>query len=70
MSTEELSKKLEKLPEVAKKEVEDFIDFPASKHSKKQKYTNVSKSNFGSVKGLIEMAYDFNEPLEEFKDYQ
>jgi len=27
------------------------------------------KSQFGRAKGLIEMADDFDEPLEDFKDY-
>ena len=27
------------------------------------------KRQFGSAKGLISMAHDFDEPLEDFKDY-
>lgn len=33
-------------------------------HSKKKK-----KSNFGSAKGMINIHSDFNEPLDDFKDY-
>lgn len=70
MSEKELSKKLEKLPESAKKEVADFIDFLESKYAKEQQETENSQSNFGSAKGLIEMAEDFDEPLEDFSEYQ
>ena len=70
MSEKELSKKLKKLPEEARKEVVDFIDFLESKYAKAVKETENPKSNFGSAKGLIEMADDFDEPLEDFNEYQ
>lgn len=70
MSEKELSKKLEKLPKHARMEVADFIDFLESKYAKEQQEAENFQSNFGSAKGLIEMAEDFDEPLEDFNEYQ
>ena len=53
-------------------EVLDFIAFLLEKQQKEalilpQKTPRTS--HFGSAKGLIKMADDFNEPLEDFKEY-
>ena len=70
MSIIELTKKFDRLPEIAKREVEDFIDFLEKKYSKGQKRSPTTKvSNFGSAAGLIEMADDFDDPLDDFKEY-
>ena len=37
--------------------------------SDKKKIKKKKKRVFGSAKGLIKMAPDFDEPLEDFKDY-
>lgn len=58
--------KFEKLPANLKQEVSDFIDFLVQKSSLKEK--NVVPK-FGSAKGKINMAPDFDAPLEDFKDY-
>ena len=58
--------KFETLPANLKQEVSDFIDFLAQKSSSKKKKV-VPK--FGSAKGKIKMAPDFDAPLEDFKDY-
>jgi len=65
-----LYKKLNALPESMKAEVADFIEFLESKVKKKQ-YQNisVSKPKFGSAKGLFTIKKDFDEPLDDFKDY-
>ncbi len=55
------------LPLELRKEVVDFIDFLTQKYQQKQMPQR--KSNFGSAKGLITMSDDFNEPLDDFKDY-
>ena len=39
-----------------------FIKLVSAKPAKKRR-------QFGSAKGLIQMADDFNEPLEDFKEY-
>jgi hypothetical protein len=60
----------EQLPDLYKQEVEDFIEFLFLKVNKKDIDKKTLKRNaFGSLKGQIKMADDFDEPLEEFKEY-
>jgi len=66
MSTLSLYAKLESLPPKLKKEVSDFIDLLIEKSTPKKK-EKVPK--FGSAKGKIHMSADFDEPLEDFKEY-
>jgi hypothetical protein len=58
------------LPESYKKEADDFIEHL---YLKAFRIANGKKSNcrdgFGSLKGLIKIADDFDEPLEDFKEY-
>lgn len=61
-----LYRKLSSLPDHLKSEVEDFIDFLATRTSKNQKK---AKPKFGSGKGTFVMKPDFDEPLEDFKEY-
>ena len=56
--------KISSLPPDLKKEVSDFVEFLVLKARPKLK-----ERQFGRAKGLIEMAPDFDEPLEDFKDY-
>ena len=58
--------KFETLPSNLKQEVSDFIDFLVQKSSPKNKKV---VPTFGSAKGKIKMAPDFDAPLEDFKDY-
>ncbi len=58
--------KFETLPSNLKQEVSDFIDFLAQKTSSKNRRVT---PKFGSAKGKIKMAPDFDAPLEDFKDY-
>jgi Protein of unknown function (DUF2281) len=73
MSVETLEifrKKLAQLPVEKQKEVQDFIDsLMAQIQIKKEEKGQVNKSGFGALKGTIWMADDFDEPLEDFKDY-
>lgn len=59
------------LPLELRKEVADFIEFLVQKYQQKQGIVTPPKrpSNFGSAKGLITISEDFNEPLEDFKEY-
>lgn len=67
------------LPESMKQEAADFIEFLTSRYQKeKRSRRNISpppkkikkrESNFGSARGLIIMGDDFDEPLEDFKEY-
>lgn len=66
MDTQLLYSKLNQLPENLKSEVLDFIDFLLTKpkEPKKPQYPK-----FGSAKGMIIMKDDFDEPLDDFKEY-
>lgn len=61
----QLFTKLNYLPADLKSEVNDFIDFLLSKRKKIRE----RKPKFGSANGQIYMSPDFDEPLEDFKDY-
>ena len=61
-----LYKKLLALPDNLKSEVADFIDFLATKAKMKQKKT---KPKFGSGKDMFTMKPDFDQPLDDFKEY-
>lgn len=52
-----------------KAEVADFIEFLEQKAKKGQKKANKPVPKFGSAKGMFVMQHDFDEPLEDFKDY-
>lgn len=67
MTDLELYTKLSTLPPEMKKEVGLFIDFLTSK-VKQEKVTS-TRRKAGLAKGLIKMREDFDEPLEDFKDY-
>jgi hypothetical protein len=58
--------KLSKLPDNMKSEVANFIDFLLNKNKKTKPY----KPKFGSAKGVFKMKKNFDDPVEDFKDYQ
>ena len=58
--------KLDSLPDNLQQQVSDFIDFLVEKRLSK---TEQVIPIFGSAKGMIRMSDDFDEPLEQFKDY-
>ncbi|WP_020533738.1 type II toxin-antitoxin system VapB family antitoxin [Flexithrix dorotheae] len=66
MNTQLILNKFMALPENRKQEVANFIDF-LLQQTKKQ--SPQKKAVFGSYKGVFKMSDDFNEPLEDFKDY-
>ena len=66
MDTILLYSKLSSLPDSMKSEVSNFIDFLVSKNKKPKN----SKPKFGSAKGMFKMKKNFDEPIEDFKDYQ
>lgn len=59
--------KISSLPDSLKSEVIDFIDFLKTK--KKSKKNPKKNRIFGYAKGAITLKPDFDEPLEDFKDY-
>lgn len=66
MENQLLYSKLDQLPENLQSEVLDFIDFLLSKSNPPVKKNS---PKFGSAKGMIIMKDDFDEPLEDFKEY-
>ncbi len=61
-----LYSKLATLPEHLKVEVSNFIDFLAMKEKKTKEK---KRPAFGSGKGMFVMKPDFDEPLDDFKEY-
>jgi hypothetical protein len=66
MEQAHLYSKISVLPTDLKSEVNDFVDFLISKKKKK---SMVKKPIFGCAKGEIYISPDFDEPLEDFKEY-
>jgi Protein of unknown function (DUF2281) len=62
-----IQKQLSLLPENLKQEVLDFIGYLLAKYYTPQKAT--IRPQFGSAKGKYILAPDFDEPLDDFKDY-
>ena len=58
--------KLLNLPENMKSEVANFIDFLLNKNEKPSK----TKAKFGSAKGMFKMNKNFDDLIEDFKDYK
>ncbi len=68
METIQLIKKIETLPFIEKKEVEDFVDFLLFKNRNK-KVSDSKKREFGIFKGKVKISKDFDEPISDFKSY-
>ncbi len=66
MNQAHLYTKINALPNDIKSEVMDFIEFLLTKKNKEIK-KRVPK--FGSAKGQIYISSDFDEPLDDFKEY-
>lgn len=61
--------KLEQLPDSLTNEAVDFIDFLITKYNTKINSTKKSRGGFGMSKGKYNMADDFDEPIEDFREY-
>jgi hypothetical protein len=61
-----IERKIDQLPFEARKEVSDYLDFIIYKYRNRKPV----KPYAGCMKGMfIWMSEDFNEPLDDFKDY-
>ncbi len=69
MSTAIIYAQIESLPEGRKKMVLEFAAFLIAKTKAENNEKPKPASGFGCMKGMIKMADDFDEPLEDFKDY-
>ena len=67
MTTSALQIEFNSLPPELKKEVRHFISFLKTKVKGETKQKKVRE--FGYAKGKIRLSKDFDEPLEDFKDY-
>lgn len=71
MTDFEIYNKLTLLPDDLKKEAKDFIEFLiAKKEEEKEVEETKEKRPLGLAKGLIHMSDDFDEPLDDFKEYK
>jgi hypothetical protein len=66
MTDVQLYKKLKILKPSLKAEVFDFVDFLLTKQ---EKGIEPKKPEFGCAKGRFKMSPDFDEPLEDLKEY-
>jgi len=67
MSDLNLYIKISMMPESIKNEISDYMDFLMSKKQKKNKQKKQLKAGF--LKGTFKMSSDFDDPIEDFKDY-
>ena len=66
MESVQLLNKIGRLPTELRSEVNDFVDFLLKKGEKESKK---ERPKFGCAKGEIYMSSDFDESLEDFKNY-
>ena len=69
MNNELMVSMLNNLPEELKQEASDFIEYLSVKYKKKIQKQSRKVPTFGSCKGLFIIPDDFDEPLEDFKEY-
>ncbi len=65
-----LEKKIARLPDVMKLKLEEYVDTLIEEADKMHLHDAKSHRIFGGGKGIFgNMADDFNEPLDDLKDY-
>jgi hypothetical protein len=74
MVNELMIQKIDKMPSILQKEVDDFIDFLIAKHLKNTSSIVTEQKEMlrpiGTMKGFVQyMADDFDAPMDDFKDY-
>jgi hypothetical protein len=69
MLQELIISKIALLPVYYQQEVLDFSEFLFYKVNQKEHFENHSRGGFGSRKGDYIMTDDFDEPLEDFKEF-
>lgn len=66
MTNTSLKLEINSLPKDLRAEVADFVEFLKKKSRTKSK---IKSREFGFAKGKIKLSADFDEPLDEFKNY-
>ena len=69
MNNELIVSMLNNLPEELKQEALDFIEYLSLKYKKQIQKQSHKIPTFGSCQGLFIIPDDFDEPLEDFKEY-
>lgn len=67
MSETVLLEKIRQLPNTYKEDLFSYLEELEQKANKTKSERKLPK--FGSLKGMFKMANDFDEPLEDFKEY-
>jgi hypothetical protein len=68
MTNTTLKLEINSLPKELRAEVADFVEFLKRKSKSKTK-PKLKAREFGYAKGKITLSSDFDEPLDDFKDY-
>lgn len=66
MTNTSLKLEINSLPKTLREEVADFVEFLKQKSKTKSK---LKTREFGFAKGKIKLSSDFDQPLDEFKNY-
>lgn len=66
MTDTTLKLEINSLPKEMRAEVADFVEFLKTKSKSKP---TLKAREFGFAKGKIKLSQDFDEPLDEFKEY-
>ena len=62
-----LSEKIDRLPPDKQQQVEDFVNFFESQYGSEEKgLAKRRRANRGMAKGILTIADDFDEPMEDF----
>lgn len=80
MTAPHILRTFEALPPELQREAADFMEFlllkwqrhaatPTAATTSEQDLAALRRAGFGALKGKIGLAEDFDEPLEDFKDY-
>jgi len=69
MTEQLLLSEIHQLPESLQLKVLDYINQLKKEQPVENKYIKDGKRVFGALKGKFKMSPDFDEPLEDFKEY-
>jgi hypothetical protein len=70
MSDKTIIAQIRLLPDNLKEEVMRFVENLKKNYTQKLPSSKSGKRQFGSAKGKYVLSKDFDEPLEDFKDYE
>ena len=68
INEQDIFSKIHLMPDNLKSEILDFVEFLFNKYNLQPEQKKIIPK-FGSAKGMYIMSDDFDEPLEDFKEY-